>query len=75
MKRNEEYFRKVFVVVALRQHLGISPLRVGRMPRLTFQVRAAQVEVRDALRKLIDIAYHVRRQTKELVSRVGLWMA
>ena len=46
------------------------------MPRLTFQaVRPDQVEVRDALRKLIDIAYHVRRHTKELVSRVGLWMA
>ena len=56
MRRNEEHSGKVLLGVALGQHLGISPLCVGRMPRLTFQVRANQVEVRDALRKLINIA-------------------
>ena len=44
--------------VALGQHLGISPDVVDVcLASRTFQVRFGQVEVRDALRKLVDVAY------------------
>ena len=36
--------------------MGVSTLRVGRMPRLTYHACVGQVEVRDALGKLIDVA-------------------
>ena len=51
---------KFFLGVALGQHLGNSPLRGEYMPCLTFHLCAGQVEVRNALGKLIDIAYRVR---------------
>ena len=60
LRKTEANSRKVLLGVALGQHLGNSPLRGEYTPCLTFHVCAAQVEVRDALGKLIDIAYHVR---------------
>ena len=41
---------------ALGQHLGSPDVVDVLMPCLTFQVRVGQVEVRDALGKLIDVA-------------------
>ena len=50
------YAWHVAVMCCLGATSGNQPRRGGCMPCLTFQVRARQVEVRDALGKLDDVA-------------------